>query len=81
MPVLGMRGNVFQMMTNTIGYVGTLFRRYGNVASIVRSPLRIVNPRPTPLIPALQNARGAGVVCVNGAELNREVLNAHDRYL
>jgi len=67
-------------MYDPIGYSGRLFRRYGNVASIVRGPLRIVNPGPTPAIPSLEAARGAGVVCVNGADLNRQVLTDHERF-
>jgi cytochrome P450 len=54
--------------------------RYGAVASLVRGPLRIVNPGPTSLIPGLQKARGAGCVVVNGADLNRQVLTDHERY-
>jgi cytochrome P450 len=77
---LGMRGNAIQWMRDPIGYAGRLFARYGNVASIVRGPLRIVNPGPSLALPAFANARGAGVVCVNGADLNRQVLTDHDRY-
>ncbi len=77
---LGVRGNALRWIRDPIGYAGRLFARYGNVASIVRGPLRIVNPGPTPAIPLLEAARGAGVVCVNGAELNRQVLTDHERY-
>ena len=77
---IGMIGNAIRWMRDPIGYAGRLFERYGNVASIVRAPLRVVNPGPTPLIPQLANARGAGVVCVNGADLNRQVLTDHERY-
>lgn len=80
MPVFGIRGNAIRWMLDPIGNAGRLFARYGKVASIVRGPLRIVNPGPTPAIPTLQHARGAGVVCVNGADLNREVLTDHERY-
>jgi cytochrome P450 len=80
MPGVGIRGNAIRWMFDPIGYAGRLFARYGNVASIVRGPLRIVNPGPTPAIPSLEAARGAGVVCVNGADLNRQVLTDHDRF-
>jgi len=77
---VGVRGNAIQWMRDPIGYAGRLFERYGNVAAIVRGPLRVVNPGPNPRIPALGDARGAGVVCVNGAELNRQVLTDHERF-
>jgi cytochrome P450 len=77
---VGVRGNVILWMRDPIGYAGRLFARYGNVASIVRGPLRIVSPGPSPHIPSLAHARGAGVVCLNGAELNRQVLTDHDRF-
>jgi cytochrome P450 len=80
MPVVGVRGNAIRWMRDPIGSAGRLFARYGNVASLVRGPLRIVNPGPTPAIPTLEHARGAGVVCVNGADLNRQVLTDHERY-
>jgi cytochrome P450 len=67
-------------MRDPIGQAGRLFARYGDVASLVRAPVRIVNPGPTPMIPALRHATGAGIVVVNGAEKNREVLTDHDRY-
>jgi len=77
---LGVRGNALVWMRDPIGYAGRLFARYGNVASLVRGPLRIVHPGPTPHVPSLRHARGAGVVLVNGADLNREVLTDHERY-
>lgn len=80
MRIFGVRGNAVRWMRDPIGNAGRLFARYGNVASLVRGPLRIVNPGPTPNIPVLQHAKGAGVVCVNGAEYNREVLTDHERY-
>lgn len=77
---VGPTGNVLSWMRDPIGYAGRLFAKYGSVASVVRAPLRLVNPGPTPLIPDLATARGAGVVCVNGADLNRQVLTDHERY-
>jgi cytochrome P450 len=77
---VGASGNLIRWIRNPIGYAGRLFERYGKVASIVRAPIRVVNPGPTSLIPHLEKARGAGVVCVNGADLNREVLTDHERY-
>lgn len=80
MPLFGVRGNAIRWMLDPIGNAGRLFARYGNVASLVRGPLRIVNPGPTAAIPTLEHARGAGVVVVNGADHNREVLTDHERY-
>jgi len=77
---LGVRGNALRWIHDPIGYAGRLFARYGNVAAVVRAPLRIVSPGPTPLIPALAHARGAGVVLINGADLNRQVLTDHERF-
>ncbi len=77
---LGVRGNAIWWMRDPIAYATRLFARYGNVASLVRGPLRFVNPGPTSTLPAFQNARGAGVVCVNGADLNKQVLTDHERY-
>lgn len=51
-----------------IGVAGRLFARYGKIATIVRAPIRMVSPR------------GRGVVVATGAEINREVLTAHERY-
>lgn len=76
----GIRGNAIMWMRDPIGYAGRLFSRYGDIAMIVRGPLRMVQPGPTPVVPALQHARGAGVCVINGAELNREILTDHDRY-
>lgn len=80
MPFFGVHGDAFRWMANPIARTGALFARYGNVVSLVRGPLRIVNPGPTPAIPSLASAKGAGVVCVTGAELNRQILTDHDRY-
>jgi cytochrome P450 len=77
---VGVRGNAIRWMLDPIGYTGRLFERYGNVAAVVRGPLHVVNPGPTPAIPMLAHARGAGVVCVTGAELNRQVLTDHERF-
>jgi cytochrome P450 len=60
--------------------VTRLFERYGNVASLVKAPLRIAHPGPGWGTGPLATARGAGVVVVNGAEHNREILTQHDRY-
>lgn len=80
MPLFGAKGSAVRFMRDPIANAGKLFATYGNVASIVRAPLRIVNPGPTPAIPWLAAARGSGVVCVNGPELNRQVLTDHERY-
>ncbi len=77
---VGILGNIVIWMRDPIAYAGRLFERYGDVASVVRGPLRIVNPGPSPSIPTLAHARGAGVVCVNGAEHNRRVLTDHERF-
>ncbi len=79
-PLVGPLGNVIRWMRDPIGSAGRLFARYGDVAMLVRAPVRIVNPGPTPMIPSLQHAKGAGIVVVNGARFNREVLTDHDRY-
>lgn len=80
LPVFGVTARALGWIQDPIGTAGKLFARYGNVASIVRGPLRIASPGPIAAIPWLQRTNGAGVVCVNSAELNREVLNAHERY-
>jgi len=80
MRLLGVRGNAFRWMLDPIERTGELLARYGNVASLVRGPLRLVNPGPTEAFPALARAHGAGVVVVSGADLNRQVLTDHERY-
>ncbi len=77
---VGATGNIFRYVRDPIAYVGKLFARYGNVASIVRAPARIVHPGPGWAIGTLGTATGAGVVAVTGAENNREVLTQHERY-
>jgi cytochrome P450 len=79
---IGATGNVVHYIRDPIGGAGRLFARYGKVASVVRAPVRMVNPGPGPGwgTGPLATARGAGVVVVNGADLNREVLTQHERY-
>ena len=77
---VGAIGNVLRFVRDPIAGAGRLFRRYGNVASIVRAPVRMVNPGPGWGTGTLATARGAGVVVATGAELNREVLTQHERY-
>ena len=77
---LGVTGNAVLWMRDPIGIAGKLFARYGDVAMIVRGPLRMVHPGPSMSIPSLGSADGAGVAIVNGAELNRQVLTDHERF-
>jgi cytochrome P450 len=77
---LGGTGTVLRFVRDPIGGAGRLFRRYGNVASIVRAPVRMVNPGPGWGTGTLATARGAGVVVATGADVNREVLTQHERY-
>jgi cytochrome P450 len=77
---LGARGNVLRYLRDPLRNAGRLFARYGNVVSLVRAPARIVNPGPGWGTGALATARGCGVVLVNGAENNREILTQHDRF-
>lgn len=79
-PIVGILGNAVRWMSDPIARTGELFARYGNVVSIAQGPIRIANPGPIDAFPALAGAKGAGVVCVNGAELNRQVLTDHERY-
>jgi cytochrome P450 len=71
---IGIAGNAALWIRDPIAYATRLFSRYGKLAMIVRGPLRIAHPGPTPLIPWLEHARGAGVAVATGAELNRRVL-------
>ncbi len=77
---LGIAGNAALWIRDPIAYATRLFARYGKLAMIVRGPLRIAHPGPTPLIPSLSHARGAGVAVATGAELNREVLTDPERF-
>jgi cytochrome P450 len=77
---LGAAGNILRYVRDPIGYSTALFEKYGNVASIVRAPARIVNPGPGWATGTLATARGAGIVAVTGADLNREILTQHERY-
>jgi cytochrome P450 len=77
---LGATGTLVRFIRDPIGGAGRLFARYGKVASIVRAPIRMVNPGPGWATGTLRTATGAGVVVVNGADLNREVLTQHERY-
>jgi cytochrome P450 len=80
MRFLGAIGNLVHYMRDPIGNSGRLFARYGNVVSIVRAPVRMANPGPGWGTGKLSRATGAGVVIVNGADLNREVLTQHERF-
>ncbi|MEO7093839.1 MAG: hypothetical protein ABI175_11355, partial [Polyangiales bacterium] len=80
MPLVGALGNLVQYVRDPIAAAGRLFARYGNVASIVRAPVRMANPGPGRGTGKLAKATGAGVVLVNGADLNREVLTQHERF-
>lgn len=80
MPVVGATGNILRYIRNPIRFAGQLFRRYGNVVSMVRAPIHIASPGPGWGGRASHDAAGAGVVLVNGAENNREILTQHDRY-
>jgi cytochrome P450 len=77
---IGALGNVLQYARDPLGYVSRLFARYGDVASLVRAPVRFAHPGPGWGTGPLATATGAGVVVVNGAEHNREVLTQHERY-
>lgn len=68
MPLLGAAGTVIRYATDPIGFAGRIFREYGDVAMLVRAPIRVMSPN------------GHGVVLVNGAKHNREILTQHDRY-
>lgn len=80
MPVVGGLGNVLHYMRDPVKNAGRLFHRYGNVVSLVRAPIHIASPGPGWGRRAPGEAIGAGVVLVNGADHNREVLTQHDRY-
>jgi cytochrome P450 len=80
MPIIGAIGNLVRYMRDPLVASGRLFARYGNVVSIVRAPVRMANPGPGWGTGKLATATGAGVVIVNGADLNREVLTQHDRF-
>jgi cytochrome P450 len=53
---------------DVIGASTRLFAKYGNIASIVRAPARVMSPI------------GTSVMVATGADLNREVLTQHDRF-
>jgi cytochrome P450 len=80
MPGLGARGNLIAYARDPLSAAGRIFARYGNVASLVRAPVRIVNPGPGWARGTLATATGAGVVLATGADVNREVLTAHERF-
>ncbi len=77
---VGARGNILRYLRDPLVNAGRIFARYGNVASIVRAPVHIVNPGPGWGTGTLATATGAGVVLATGADINREVLTQHDRY-
>ncbi len=80
MRVVGPIGNLLRYFADPIAASGSLFTRYGDVAAIVRSPVRVASPGPGWGSGKLATARGAGVVVVNGAENNRFVLTQHERF-
>jgi cytochrome P450 len=77
---VGATGNMLAYARDPISAAGRLFAQYGDVAQIVRAPVRVVNPGPGWAKGTLADANGAGLVLVNGAEANREILTQHDRY-
>ncbi len=77
---VGPLGNLLEYVRDPIAVAGRGFARYGNVTSLVRAPVSIVNPGPGWGTGALATANGKGVVFITGAELNREVLTQHERY-
>jgi cytochrome P450 len=78
--VVGAALHALRFMRDPIASAGRLFAQYGPVASIVRAPIRVVNPGPGWGTGGLRTATGAGVVVATGADANREVLTQHDRY-
>jgi cytochrome P450 len=77
---LGAMLHAVRFIRDPVASAGRLFSRYGPVASIVRAPIRVVNPGPGWGSAGLRTARGAGVVVATGADVNREVLTQHERY-
>ncbi len=77
---VGAIGNMLQFARDPIGYVTKVFERFGPISLMVRAPTSISNPGPGWGSGQLRTAEGKGVVFVTGAEANREVLMAHDRY-
>lgn len=80
MRVVGPLGNLLRYFADPIVNASKLFARYGNVVSLVRSPVHVASPGPGWGTGKLRTATGAGVVLVNGAEHNRTVLTQHDRF-
>ncbi|MGZ3453065.1 MAG: cytochrome P450 [Polyangiales bacterium] len=80
LPIVGGIGNVMRYIRDPIKNASRLFHHYGNVVSLVRAPIHIASPGPGWGGRAPGEAIGAGVVLVNGADNNREVLTQHDRY-
>ncbi len=80
MRVVGPIGNMLRYFNDPIVSAGRLFARYGNVVSLVKSPVHIASPGPGWGTGKLRTATGGGVVLVNGAEHNRTVLTQHDRF-
>jgi cytochrome P450 len=70
-PVLGASGNLLRFIRDPLGYIGRLFDAYGPIAVLVRGrPTRIVSTE----------ASAPGTVFFYGAELNRELLTAHEKF-
>lgn len=67
-PLLGALPLLVRYAQDPIGNTTRLFKQYGNIVSLVRAPIRMMTPF------------GNGVVLVNGAPFNREVLTNHERY-
>jgi cytochrome P450 len=78
--LFGGREKIMRYARNPVAYATKLFEKYGPVASVVRAPIRIVHPGKGWGIGKLAESPGAGVVVATGAEINREVLTAHERY-
>lgn len=68
LPVLGAMPLLVLYAQDPIGKATQLFKQYGPIAALVRAPVRVMSPM------------GNGVVMVNGAAYNREVLTNHERY-
>jgi cytochrome P450 len=68
LPGLGALPRLLAFGRDPIGTAGRLFARYGRLTTVVRAPARMVSPG------------GRGIVIATGADINREVLTAHERY-
>ena len=67
-PVLGSTPRLLSFLNDQIGYSGRAFAKYGRLVSLVQGPAKMMTPT------------SAGVLLVNGPDLNREILTQHDRF-